>query len=163
MSHITSKHPKDIAHLLADACVITVGDCRKGYWHQQHDETLSFLTTFNTELGRFRFIVMPLGATIAGDVVQCKLDECFGKIDQVIIIADDIMIVGCKPDDSDLDQAFTHLLQAAKRCNIKHNYDKLQYKQNELEFFGETYTTSGQKPSKDKVAAITSMPAPTNK
>ena len=43
------------------------------------------------------------------------------------------------------------------------HYDKLQNKQNEIEFFGESYTTSGHKPSKDKVAAITSMPAPINK
>ena len=32
-----------------------------------------------------------------------------------------------------------------------------------LNFFGETCTTSGHKLSKDKVAAITSMPSPTNK
>ena len=73
------------------------------------------------------------------------------------------MIVGCKSDHSDHDQAFTNLLQVAKECNIKLNYDKLQYKQNEVEFFGETSTTSGHKPSKDNVAAITSMPSPTNK
>ena len=73
------------------------------------------------------------------------------------------MIVGYKPDYSDHDQAFTTLLQTAQKCNIKLNYDKLQYKQDEVEFFGETYTTSGHRPSKDKVAAITSMPSPTNK
>ena len=28
------KTPKDIAHLLAEACIITVCDCRKGFWHQ---------------------------------------------------------------------------------------------------------------------------------
>ena len=27
------KSPEVIAHLLAEACVITVFDCRKGYWH----------------------------------------------------------------------------------------------------------------------------------
>ena len=48
----------------------------------------------------------------------------FGKIEQVIIIADDIMIVGYKPDHSDYDQVTT-LLQTAKRCNIKLNFDKL--------------------------------------
>ena len=31
------KTPEDIAHLLADACVITVNDYRKGFWHQQLD------------------------------------------------------------------------------------------------------------------------------
>ena len=69
---------------------------------------------------------MPFGATLASDVFQCKLDECFGKIEQVIIIADDIMIVGYKPDHSDYVQAFTTLLQTAQKCNVKLNYDKLQ-------------------------------------
>ena len=44
---------EDIAHLLADATVLTVLDCKKGYWHQQLDEESSYLTTFNTEFGRY--------------------------------------------------------------------------------------------------------------
>ena len=56
---------------------------------------------------------MPFGETVAGDVFQCKLDEYFGKNEKVIF-ADDIMIVGAKPDHCDHDQAFTNLLQAAK-------------------------------------------------
>ena len=46
---------------------------------------------------------------------------------------------------------------------MKVNYDKLQYKQDAVEFFSETYTTSGHKPAKDKVSAMTAMPLPTNK
>ena len=107
------KTPENIADLLADACVITVSDCRKGLWHQQLDEAPSFLTTSVTELGRFCYTVMPFGATIVGDVFQCQLDECFGKIEHIIIIADDNMIVGYKPGHSDHEQAFTTLLQTA--------------------------------------------------
>ena len=106
---------------------------------------------------------MPFGATVAGDVFQGKLDDCFGKIKQVIIITDDIMIVGNKPDHSYHDQAITNLLQTAQKCNVKLNYDKLQYKQDEVKSFGETYTTSSCKPAKDKVSVITAMPSPTNK
>ena len=157
------KIPEDIAHLLAEACVITVSDCRKGFWDQQLDEASSFLTMFNIEHGKFFYTVMPLGPTVASDVFQNKLYECFGKIEPIIIIANDIMIVGYKPDHSDLDQAFMTQLQTAKKYNMKLIYDKLQYKQNEVEFFGETYTTSGCKPSKDKMSAITSMPSPTKK
>ena len=73
------------------------------------------------------------------------------------------MIVGYKPDHSTHNQAITTLLKTAKKCNVKLNYDKLQYKQNEVEFFRETYITSGCKPSKDKVSAITSMPSSANK
>ena len=92
------KTPEDIAHHLVEACVITFCDCRKGYWHQQLDEASLFLTTFNTELDRFQYTVMPFGATVAGDVFQRKLDEHFGKLKQDIIIADDTMVVGYKPD-----------------------------------------------------------------
>ena len=92
------KTPEDIAHLLAGACTMSVCDCKKGYWHQELDEASSFLTNFNTELGRFRYTVMPFGATVAGDDFQSKLDQCFGKIKQVIVIADDIMIAGKKPN-----------------------------------------------------------------
>ena len=86
--------PEDIAHLLADACVMTVCDYKKGYWHQKLDEASSFLTTFNTEIGRFRYTVMLFGITVARNVFQSQLDQCFGKIDQVIVIVDDIMVVG---------------------------------------------------------------------
>ena len=70
--------PKDISHMLADACILTVCDCKKGYWNQKMDEASSYLTMFNTEMGRYRFVVMPFGITVAGDVFQHKLDECFG-------------------------------------------------------------------------------------
>ena len=156
------KTPDNIAHLLAEACIITVCDCRRDYWHQKLDKASSFLTTF-TELGRFQYIVMPFRATVAGDVFQHKLDECFGKIKQVIIITDDIMVISNKPDLSDHDQGFITMLQTAQKCNVKLNYDKLQYKQEEIEFFGETYTTSGCEPTKGKVSAITTMPSPTKK
>ena len=94
---------------------------------------------------------MPFGVTVASDVFQRKLDECFGKLKQVIIIPHDIMVVGYEPDHTDHNQAFTHLLQTAQKCNIKLNYGKLQYKKDEVDFFCDTYTTSGHKPAKRKV------------
>ena len=53
------------------------------------------------------------------------------------------------------------LLETAKKNNIKLNFDKIQYKQKEVEYFGETYMTQGCKPSDTKVKAITEMPKPT--
>ena len=152
------KTPEDIAHLIAGAGTLTVLDCHKGYWHQQLDEQSSYMTTFNTEFGRYRYIVMPFGTTVAGDVFQHKLDECFGHIPNVIVIADDIVVVGKQPNHKDHDQALTTLLETARKCNIRFNYEKLQYKQTEVELFGETYTVNGCKPAKGKVQAIAKMP-----
>ena len=78
---------------------------------------------------------MPLGETVGGDVFQHKLEEHFGKIKQVIVIADDTMIVGYKQNHSDHDQALTILLKTARRCNVKLNYEKLQYKKDEIDFW----------------------------
>ena len=100
--------------------------------------------------------------TVADDVFQQKLDPCFRKIKQVIVVADDIMIVGKKPNHSDHDQALTTLLETTRRCNVELNYEKLQYKK-EVDYFGETYTTSGHKPDQSKVSVITKMPVPMSK
>ena len=106
---------------------------------------------------------MPFGITVAGDAFQGQLDQCFGKIDQVIVIADDIMVVGKQHNHKDHDIALTNLLETARRCNIRLNFDKLQYKKTEVNFFGETYTTDGHKPPQSKVSAIVEMPPPTCK
>ena len=139
--------------------MLTVLDCKKGYWHQELDEA-SYLTTFNTEFGRYQYTVMPFGATIAGVVFQRKLDQCFGHLQNIIVIADDIMVVGKQPNHKDHDLTLTMLLNTARECNVHLNYDKLQYKQKEVDFFGETYTVGGQKPAQSKIKAIQEMPPP---
>ena len=154
------KTPEDISDLLADSTVMTVLDCKKGYWHQDLDEASLYLTTFNTEFGRYRYTVMPFCTTVAGDVFQRKLDQCFGHLQNVIVIADDIMVIGKQPNHKDHDLALTTLLNTARKCNMYLNYEKLQYKQKEVEFFGETYTTDGCKPAQSKINAIQEMPAP---
>ena len=149
--------------MLADAVIIITTDCTKGFWHEALDEEPSYLTTFGTEFGRFRFTVMPFDISVAGDAFQRKLDTIFGNIPQVICIADDIMVVGYNEDHSDHDKVFSKLLHTAQMNNIKLNYDKLQYKKTQVDFFRETYTTDGCKLSSDKVQAIASMPQPVNK
>ena len=106
---------------------------------------------------------MPFGATVTGDVFQRKLDQCFGHLKNVIVIADDIMVVGKQPNHRDHDTALTKLLNTARECNVHLNYDKLQHKQTEVNFFGKTYTTDGRKPSQSKVKAIQEMPPPQSK
>ena len=79
-----------------------------------------------------------------------------------MVIADDIMVIGYQEDKWDHDKAFTQLLETAKKNNIKLNFDKIQYKQKEVEFFDKTYMTQGCKPSNTKVEAITEMQKPMN-
>ena len=155
--------PDDIAHHLVDACILTVCNCKKGYWHQALDKPSSYLTTFNTEIGRYQFTVMPFGITVAGDVFQQNLDECFSHIKNLIVIADDVMIIGKNENHKDHDIAFTTLLHTARKCNVKLNYNKLKFKCTEVNFYGETYTTDRCKLVQDKIQAIVKMPPPSNR
>ena len=79
------------------------------------------------------------------------------------MISDDIMIIEKQQNHRDHDQALTTLLETARKCNARLNYDKLQYKKEEFDFLGETQTTNGYKPAQSKVKAIIEMPAPTCK
>ena len=106
---------------------------------------------------------MPFGITVAGDVFQCKLDKCFDHIKNLIVIADNIMVVGRKHNHKDHDLAFTTLLQTAKKCNVKLNFEKLQYKCTVVNFYGGTYTTDGHKPAQSKITTIVKMQSPSSK
>ena len=103
---------------------------------------------------------MPFGATVASHVFQRKLDQCFGHLQNIIVIADNIMVVGKQPNHKDHDLALTMLLNTARKYNIHLNYKKLQYKQRKVEFFRETYTLDGQKPAQSKIKATQEMPPP---
>ena len=127
------------------------------------DEASSYLTTFNTEVGRYRFTVMPFGIMVARDVFQQNLDKCFGHIENLIVIADDVMVIGKNDNHKDHYLSFTILLQTARRCNIKLNHDKLKFKCTEVNFYGKTYTTDGCKPAQNKITAIIKMPPPSSK
>ena len=122
------KTPEDIAHLIAKSCVMTVCESKKGYWHQRLDDTSSYFTTFDTEIGHFKYTVMPFEATVTKDVFQHKLNQCFGHMKKIIIIADDQMIIGKQQNHRDHDHTLTTLLDTATCYNIRLNYEKLQYK-----------------------------------
>ena len=70
------------------------------------------------------------------------------------------MVIGKQPNCKDHNQALTALLNTARKCNIYLNHEKLQYKQQEVKFFRETYTTDGHKPAQSKIKAIQEMPVP---
>ena len=104
---------------------------------------------------------MPFGITIAGDVFQQQLYQCFSHLKNVIVITDDIIVIGKNQREHDL--ALTTLLDTARECNVRLNYDKLQYKKTDVDFFGETYTIGEHKPAQTKVSAINTMPEPSSK
>ena len=95
--YITST-PDDVYHELANAKYITVIDFKKSFWQFVLDEESSYLTTFNTPFGCYRYLRMPFGTNVSGDCYQRGTDSIYGKLDNVIGIADDLLIWGNEED-----------------------------------------------------------------
>ena len=71
------------------------------------------------------------------------------------------MVVGKNQKEHNL--ALTTLLDTARECNVRLNYDKLQYKKTEVDFFRETYMIDECKLVPTKVSAINTMLEPSSK
>ena len=138
----------------------TVIDTKKGYFHVPLDEESSYLCTFNTPFGRYRFKRLPFGVIVSQDIFQRKLDEVYRNIPGVTGIADDIIISGSTEEEHD--EALIKMLEASRKNNIGLNSDKLQFKQKEVNFYGHTLTEKGIKPSTEKLEAIHNLKTPTN-
>ena len=62
------------------------------YWEVGLSEESSYLTTFHIPWGRKRLRRMPFGICSASKVMQKRNETVFGDIEEVYVIADDIIV-----------------------------------------------------------------------
>ena len=107
------------------------------------DEESSYLTTFNTPFGHYCYLRMPFNTNVSGACHQQGIDSIYGKLNNIIGIADNLLIWRNEDDESDHDHTFQSVLETTCRNNLKLNIAKIQYCQKKVTFFGETYTVEG--------------------
>ena len=104
----------EITHQLAGSRVFSKLDARHDLY-----ETSSYLTTFNSPFGRYRFLRLPFGLNLSQDVFQERMDHiierCLGTMD----IADDVSIFG--KDEKEHDANLHHLMKIAQQEGIDFN------------------------------------------
>lgn len=69
-SHYPLPTIEQVAARLNKAKVFTVLDAKTGFWQVKLDQQSSYLTTFNTPFGRYRWLRMPFGISSALEVWQ---------------------------------------------------------------------------------------------
>ena len=156
--HYRSKTVDEVVTELNDAKFFTIVDTKKGYWHVPLDEESSYLTTFSTPFGRYRFKRLPFGLVVSQDVFQKQLDTAFEGLDGVTGIADDTFVYGSS--EVEHDRNLTKLMERAQQKGVVFNEDKVQFKCKKVSFFGHTWTPQGIKPDNKKVSAIIDMKPP---
>ena len=95
----------DILPKLNNIQYMSIIDVSSGYHNIKLDKQSSYLTTFACLFGRYRYKQLPFGAVTAGDMFQCKIDEIFNDMPNVLGIADDILVIGYNKHRADHDEA----------------------------------------------------------
>ena len=72
--------------------VFSVHDAQKGFWQIELDELSSFLTTFWTPFGRYRWLRMPFGISSATE--ERRQHEVLENLNGVDVTANDILVYG---------------------------------------------------------------------
>ena len=60
---------EEITPKLAGAKLLSKPDAHNGYWNVKLEEESSYLTTFNTPFGRYRFLRMLFGLQMSQDII----------------------------------------------------------------------------------------------
>ena len=152
---------------LSKARIFSSFDAKDGFYQVSLDDESSKLTTFWTPFGRYRYLRMPFGISLAPEVFENKLQECLADLPGVKVITDDILVVGCGDTDSEAlvnhDQSVVRLLERAKQVNLKLNKNKVKLQQAEVKFMGHVISKEGLQPDPEKVSVIKNTPKPTSK
>ena len=163
-SHYPMPTIEEILPELAKAKIFSVADAKNGFWQVKLDEPSSFLTTFWTPFGRYRWLRMPFGIATAPEEYQRRQHEVLEGLVGVHVVADDILITGQGETEEealkDHDRNLVALLERARAVNLKLNPKKLKLRLSEVPYIGHLLSANGLKPDPEKVRAVQDMPRP---
>ncbi|XP_062576513.1 uncharacterized protein K02A2.6-like [Saccostrea cucullata] len=166
-NHYPTPTIEDILPDLTKARIFSVVDAKDGFWHVLLDKTSSFLTTFGTPWGRYRWLRMPFGIAPAPEEFQRRMDEALEGLNGTKAIHDDILVYGCGDTDEeairDHNGKLIELMDRCKQKNIKLNLDKLKLGLTSVSYLGHVISKQGLSADPSKVQAIREMPTPTDR
>ena len=166
-NHYPSPVIDDLLPDLENAKLFSVADAANGFWHVELEEKSSYLTTFGTPWGRYRWKRMPFGISPAPEEFQRRMDEALEGLPGVRAIHDDILIFGWGKDEKeaeiDHDKNILALMERCREKGIKLNKDKFKLKLKEVTYMGHKITSEGLKIDPEKLRAITEMQTPKDK
>ena len=160
--HENHKAPtlEEIAHVLTGATKFSKVDSNKAFGMHLTEEA-SLLTTFNTHLGRYRFLCVPFGLKMSQDIFQMRMDDIVTQCPSVLAIHDDVFIYG--RNDRDHDANITNLFNVAQKEGLVFNSKKCAIKQESIMFFGGVFSAEGYSPDPEKIQGISEMTQPQTK
>ncbi|CAB4029473.1 Transposon Ty3-I Gag-Pol [Paramuricea clavata] len=143
--HYPMRTIEEVAAELNGAKVFSTIDASSGFWQVKLHAESSKLVTFNSPLGRYKFLRLPFGINSAPEVFQRRMTQALEDIEGVAVIVDDILVWGTALEEQKL------------------NKEKSKIQTSELSYTGHLLTRHGVKPDPHKVNAIKEINTPEDK
>lgn len=143
---------------LCRAKVFSTFDAKTGFWQLPLDEESSFLTTFWTPFGRYRWTRVPFGISPAPEIFTKHLREILHDLLNVVSVADDILVYGMEDTYAEAltnhNECLQKLFSRLAEVGLKLNPDKIGLCKTEIKYYGHILSKDGVKPDNDKIRAI---------
>ena len=159
--HYPMRTVEEIVSKIAGSKVFSVLDAKSGFLQIKLYYDSSLLTTFNTPIGRFRWLRLPFGIKCAPEIYQRIMDQMLEGIHGATAMMDDILIAGTNVEHHD--QILRKVIERATSYNLKLNFDNCRIRQRSVPYVGHIITENGLEPDLEKVEAIRRMPTPQSK
>ena len=157
--HYPMRTIEEVIKRMPNATFFTVLDASNAYWQIPLDERSSYLTTFGTPYGRYRFKRLPFGIKSAAEVSQKTIDHLFQGYPCESVV-DDMLI--WRSTEAEHDKRLLKVLNHAREIGLQLKTDKCKFKVKEVKYVGHILTKDGLKPDPEKTKAIKEMPIPTD-
>ena len=156
-----SRSIDELISMFAGAKVFTIVDMDKGYWQVVLHPESRKLTCMAFDIGRYQFKRLPMGSKVASDIFQRMLDSVYIGLPGVTGIADDMVIFGRNEEEHDRNLIL--FLETTRKNGLVLNKKKLQFKKEEVSFFGHRWNSTGISPDPKKTESILKMQFPSDK
>ena len=159
--HHPMRSVEEVTREIPNATVFSKLDAKSGFLQIKLDEDSSKLTTFNTPLGRYKWLRLPFGLKCSPEIFQKIMDQMLEGIDGAFVIMDDILIAGT--DLKQHDEILKEVLRRATDYNLKLNMEKVRVRQKSVEYCGHIISAEGLRADPEKIKAVREMPKPHDK
>ena len=156
----------DVLPEITGAHVFSKFDLHSGYWHCTLDEESSLLTTFQTPNRRYWWLRLPFGLCTSREIIQKRLHQALEGLENVICIADDIIVYGKIETQNqsmgDHDKHLKCFLQRCREVGMRLNGEKTILHTPETGFLGHRVICEGLSADPGKTEAIVKLKTPTS-
>ena len=157
---------EEVLPKLKDAKIFSLVDANDGFLQVKLTNESSYLTTFWTLFGKYRWLRMAFGLTSSPEEFQRRLQLALEGLDGICVVADDILIIGRGETDEearrDHGENLDRLLQRARKQNLKVNKTKMRRNMADIKYSEHDLSPEGVKADPEKMLDISSMTTPTD-